>query len=180
MRERLNKFCEFCTIFFRVLSRPVLTLNILPQQYHPILQYRARKLQFKNIYTLNSVEKKNRRKRMIFYGDILHLKSHEIFYKCFSRRMRNLQHAGIAKYFHLLSLSTILHFVILPQPKPEREYEERLRAEIFRWQAPELFHSYEPYRESDVYGLALLIWEMCTSKCVQLNIFFFFFCNVFE
>ncbi|CAL7951373.1 unnamed protein product [Xylocopa violacea] len=47
-------------------------------------------------------------------------------------------------------------------PKPDREYEERLRAETFRWQAPELFHSYEPHKESDVYGLTLLIWEMCT------------------
>lgn len=83
----------------------------------------------------------------------------------------NLQHAStnVVKYFYLLSLLTILHFVILPQPKPEREYEERLRNEIFRWQAPELFRSYEAHKESDVYGLALLIWEMCTSKCVQLN-----------
>lgn len=103
----------------------------------------------------------------------------------FSSNAQSTAREYSVKYFHLLSLLTILHFVILPQPKPEREYEERLRAEIFRWQAPELFHSYEAYRESDVYGLALLIWEMCTSKCVQLNqigqiidpsstIFFFF------
>ena len=49
-------------------------------------------------------------------------------------------------------------------PKPEREYEERLRTEIFRWQAPELFRSYEARKESDVYGLTLLIWEMCTRR----------------
>ncbi|KAF3421918.1 hypothetical protein E2986_01461, partial [Frieseomelitta varia] len=92
----------------------------------------------------------------------MHINGSRNILQCFSRRMHNLRHACIAKYFHLLSLSTILHFVILPQPKPEREYEDRLRAEIFRWQAPELFQSYEPYRESDVYGLALIIWEMCT------------------
>lgn len=64
----------------------------------------------------------------------------------------------------------IFYFVIQLQPKPKREYEERLRAEVFRWQAPELFHGYEPYKESDVYGLALLIWEMCTSKyLIKLN-----------
>ncbi|XP_031841792.1 uncharacterized protein LOC116431042 isoform X2 [Nomia melanderi] len=49
-------------------------------------------------------------------------------------------------------------------PKPNREYEERLRNEIFRWQAPELFESNEPRKESDVYGLAMLIWEMCTMQ----------------
>ncbi|XP_076394374.1 uncharacterized protein LOC100880685 isoform X2 [Megachile rotundata] len=49
-------------------------------------------------------------------------------------------------------------------PKQDREYEERLRTEIFRWQAPELFHSYEPRKESDIYGLTLLIWEMCTMR----------------
>ncbi|KAK2580235.1 hypothetical protein KPH14_012491 [Odynerus spinipes] len=46
---------------------------------------------------------------------------------------------------------------------PKREYEERLRAEIFRWQAPELF-SGKSCKESDIYGLALLIWEMCTTR----------------
>ncbi|KAG7208354.1 hypothetical protein KM043_014590 [Ampulex compressa] len=46
--------------------------------------------------------------------------------------------------------------------KPEREYEERLRAEIFRWLAPEIFYGIEPRKETDVYGLTLLIWEMCT------------------
>lgn len=66
--------------------------------------------------------------------------------------------------FYNAFLIIFFYFATQLQPKPKREYEERLRAEVFRWQAPELFHGYEPYKESDVYGLALLIWEMCTSK----------------
>lgn len=66
--------------------------------------------------------------------------------------------------FYNVFLIIFFYFATQLQPKPKREYEERLRAEVFRWQAPELFHGYEPYKESDVYGLALLIWEMCTSK----------------
>ncbi|KAK9295162.1 hypothetical protein QLX08_010441 [Tetragonisca angustula] len=96
--------------------------------------------------------------------------------KCGGRLSDALRHSHMRGYVHTAISSHCVYLASngvvklggwelamhINSPKPEREYEERLRAEIFRWQAPELFHSYEPYRESDVYGLALLIWEMCT------------------
>ncbi|CAG5093796.1 Similar to SIS8: Probable serine/threonine-protein kinase SIS8 (Arabidopsis thaliana) [Cotesia congregata] len=45
-----------------------------------------------------------------------------------------------------------------------RKYEDCLRAEIFRWQAPELFNRQKPTTATDVYGLALLVWEMATMS----------------
>ncbi|XP_074098386.1 uncharacterized protein LOC141527039 isoform X2 [Cotesia typhae] len=52
-----------------------------------------------------------------------------------------------------------------------RKYEDCLRAEIFRWQAPELFNRQKPTTATDVYGLALLVWEMATMSVpwVDLN-----------
>ncbi|XP_046629155.1 uncharacterized protein LOC124309525 isoform X1 [Neodiprion virginianus] len=50
------------------------------------------------------------------------------------------------------------------EPRPYREWEERLRTEIFKWQAPEMFYGDAPSRACDVYALALLIWEMCTGR----------------
>ncbi|KAK0161752.1 hypothetical protein PV327_008168 [Microctonus hyperodae] len=54
--------------------------------------------------------------------------------------------------------------IYLLQPKGGRNYEKRLRSEIFRWQAPELFIRQKVSTATDVYGLALLIWEMCTMS----------------
>ncbi|KAK1127787.1 hypothetical protein K0M31_003273 [Melipona bicolor] len=96
--------------------------------------------------------------------------------KCSGRLSDALRHAHMRGYVHTAISSHCVYLTSngvvklggwelamhINGPKPEREYEERLRSEIFRWQAPELFCSYEPYRETDVYGLALLIWEMCT------------------
>lgn len=82
--------------------------------------------------------------------------------------MRGYVHTAISSHCVYLASNGIIKLggwelaMHINNPKPKREYEERLRAEVFRWQAPELFHGYEPYKESDVYGLALLIWEMCT------------------
>ncbi|XP_048513237.1 uncharacterized protein LOC105688880 isoform X2 [Athalia rosae] len=50
------------------------------------------------------------------------------------------------------------------EPRPYREWEGRLRTEIFRWQAPEMFYGDTPNRTCDVYALTLLIWEMCTGQ----------------
>ncbi|KOX75689.1 Inactive serine/threonine-protein kinase TEX14, partial [Melipona quadrifasciata] len=96
--------------------------------------------------------------------------------KCGGRLSDALRHSHMRGYVHTAISSHCVYLTSngvvklggwelamhINGPKPEREYEERLRSEIFRWQAPELFRSYEPYTETDVYGLALLIWEMCT------------------
>ncbi|XP_043484130.1 probable tyrosine-protein kinase DDB_G0283397 isoform X2 [Leptopilina heterotoma] len=50
------------------------------------------------------------------------------------------------------------------EPKEEQEFENPLRAEIFRWQAPELFYDQTPTEATDIYGLSLLIWEMTTMQ----------------
>ena len=50
------------------------------------------------------------------------------------------------------------------QPKSKRDFETHLRAEIFRWLAPEIFSDQTPSEATDVYGLSLLIWEMTTSE----------------
>ncbi|OAD60905.1 Inactive serine/threonine-protein kinase TEX14 [Eufriesea mexicana] len=82
--------------------------------------------------------------------------------------MRGYVHSAISSHCVYLASNGIVKLggwelaMHINSQKPEREYEERLRTEVFRWQAPELFHRYEPHKESDVYGLALLIWEMCT------------------
>ncbi|CAD1472538.1 unnamed protein product, partial [Heterotrigona itama] len=96
--------------------------------------------------------------------------------KCGGRLSEALRHSHMRGYVHTAISSHCVYLASngvvklggwelamhINGRKPEREYEERLRAEIFCWQAPELFRSYEPHRESDVYSLALLIWEMCT------------------
>ncbi|XP_043595525.1 uncharacterized protein LOC122573355 isoform X2 [Bombus pyrosoma] len=96
--------------------------------------------------------------------------------KCGGRLSDALRHSHMRGYVHSAINSHCVYLASngvvklggwelamhINSPKPEREYEERLRNEIFHWQAPELFHSYEPYKQSDVYGLALLIWEMST------------------
>ncbi|CAK9798569.1 Inactive serine/threonine-protein kinase TEX14 [Anthophora plagiata] len=82
--------------------------------------------------------------------------------------MRGYVHTAISSHCVFLASSGVVKLggwelaMHINNPKQEREYEERLRSEIYHWQAPELFHGYEPGKESDVYGLALLIWEMCT------------------
>ncbi|XP_033210908.1 uncharacterized protein LOC117168990 isoform X2 [Belonocnema kinseyi] len=48
------------------------------------------------------------------------------------------------------------------EPKSKQDFQARLRAEIFRWQAPEIFRGRAPTEATDVYGLSLLIWEMTT------------------
>ncbi|XP_053596711.1 uncharacterized protein LOC106693063 [Microplitis demolitor] len=45
-----------------------------------------------------------------------------------------------------------------------RKYEDRLRSEIFRWQAPELFSHQRATTATDVYGLTLVMWEMSTMS----------------
>lgn len=50
------------------------------------------------------------------------------------------------------------------QPKEDHEFENRLRGEIFRWQAPEIYSGQIPSEAADIYGLSLLIWEMTTSE----------------
>lgn len=96
--------------------------------------------------------------------------------KCGGRLSDALRHAHMRGYVHTAISSHCVYLASnglvklggwelamhIDSPKPDREYEERLRTEIFRWQAPELFCNYEPHKESDVYGLTLLIWEMCT------------------
>ncbi|XP_017886883.2 uncharacterized protein LOC108629038 [Ceratina calcarata] len=96
--------------------------------------------------------------------------------KCGGRLSDALRHAHMRGYVHTAISSHCVYLASnglvklggwelamhIDSPKPDREYEERLRTEIYRWQAPELFVRYEPHTESDVYGLTLLIWEMCT------------------
>ena len=96
--------------------------------------------------------------------------------KCGGRLSDALRHSHMRGYVHTAISSHCVYLASngivklggwelamnINNPKPDREYQERLRTEIFRWQAPELFHSHEPRKESDVYGLAMLIWEMCT------------------
>ncbi|XP_014477018.1 PREDICTED: uncharacterized protein LOC106745691 isoform X2 [Dinoponera quadriceps] len=53
----------------------------------------------------------------------------------------------------------------LENDNTQRSYEKCLRAEIFKWQAPEFFFGYDLSTKSDVYGLSLLLWEMGTA-CV--------------
>ncbi|XP_054014878.1 uncharacterized protein LOC128895911 isoform X2 [Hylaeus anthracinus] len=98
--------------------------------------------------------------------------------KCGGRLSDALRHTHMRGYVHTAISSHCVYLASsgmiklggwelakhIGSPKQDRKYEERLRAEIFRWQAPELFHSYEPRKESDVYGLAMLIWEMCTMN----------------
>ena len=96
--------------------------------------------------------------------------------KCGGRLSDALRHSHMRGYVHTAISSHCVYLASngivklggwelamnINNPKPDREFQERLRTEIFRWQAPELFHSHEPRKESDVYGLAMLIWEMCT------------------
>ncbi|XP_033330052.2 uncharacterized protein LOC117222460 isoform X2 [Megalopta genalis] len=98
--------------------------------------------------------------------------------KCVGRLSDALRHSHVLGYVHSAISSHCVYLASsgivklggwelamqVDNPKPNREYEERLRNEIFRWQAPELFHDYEPRKESDVYGLAMLIWEMSTMQ----------------
>ncbi|XP_043258000.1 uncharacterized protein LOC122400539 isoform X1 [Colletes gigas] len=97
--------------------------------------------------------------------------------KCGGRLSDALRHTHMRGYVHSAISSHCVYLTSsgnvklggwelamqIGRPKPDREHKERLRTEIFRWQAPELFHSCEPRKESDVYGLTLLIWEMCTT-----------------
>ncbi|XP_078050523.1 uncharacterized protein LOC144477012 isoform X2 [Augochlora pura] len=98
--------------------------------------------------------------------------------KCVGRLSDALRHSHVLGYVHSAISSHCVYLASsgiaklggwelamqVDNPKPNREYEERLRNEIFRWQAPELFEDYEPRKESDVYGLAMLIWEICTMQ----------------
>ncbi|XP_076643353.1 uncharacterized protein LOC143353714 isoform X2 [Halictus rubicundus] len=98
--------------------------------------------------------------------------------KCVGRLSDALRHSHALGYVHSAISSHCVYLASsgivklggwelamhVDNPKPNREYEERLRNEIFRWQAPELFHDCKPCKESDVYGLAMLIWEMCTMQ----------------
>ena len=53
-------------------------------------------------------------------------------------------------------------------PRPKREYEERLRNEIFRWQAPELFHSLRTTIKRAIYTDWLIdlgnVYNACTME----------------
>ncbi|XP_076278097.1 uncharacterized protein LOC143207997 isoform X1 [Lasioglossum baleicum] len=98
--------------------------------------------------------------------------------KCVGRLSDALRHSHVLGYVHSAISSHCVYLASsgivklggwelamhVDNPKPNREYEERLRNEVFRWQAPELFHDCEPCKASDVYGLAMLIWEMCTTE----------------
>ncbi|XP_046834257.1 uncharacterized protein LOC124430982 isoform X1 [Vespa crabro] len=81
--------------------------------------------------------------------------------------MRGYVHSAISSHCVYLAFGETVKLagwelaINLAKPKPKQEYEDILRSEIFRWQAPELFSGIS-CKESDVYGLALLIWEMCT------------------
>ncbi|XP_011884089.1 PREDICTED: inactive serine/threonine-protein kinase TEX14-like, partial [Vollenhovia emeryi] len=46
----------------------------------------------------------------------------------------------------------------------ERDFEKYLRLENFKWQAPALCYGHHPNTKIDVYGLMLLLWEMCTGS----------------
>ncbi|XP_015609453.1 uncharacterized protein LOC107274657 isoform X2 [Cephus cinctus] len=98
--------------------------------------------------------------------------------KCSGKLADALRHAHMRGYIHGALSSHCVYLasggnvklggwelsVTEDNSRPDREYESRLRAEIFRWQAPELFRGHAPSKQSDVYGLALLIWEMCTMR----------------
>ncbi|XP_035724443.1 uncharacterized protein LOC118442665 isoform X2 [Vespa mandarinia] len=81
--------------------------------------------------------------------------------------MRGYVHSAISSHCVYLAFGETVKLagwelaINLGKPKPKQEYEDILRSEIFRWQAPELFSGIS-CKENDVYGLALLIWEMCT------------------
>ncbi|KAL2720576.1 inactive serine/threonine-protein kinase TEX14-like isoform X2 [Vespula squamosa] len=83
--------------------------------------------------------------------------------------MRGYVHSAISSHCVYLAFGETVKLagwelaINLINPKPKQEYEDILRGEIFRWQAPELFSGIS-CKESDVYGLALLIWEMCTMR----------------
>ncbi|XP_015122837.1 uncharacterized protein LOC107045189 isoform X2 [Diachasma alloeum] len=55
-------------------------------------------------------------------------------------------------------------------PKIFHDYEDRLRSEIFRWQAPELLSGHEASAATDIYSLTLLMWEMCTTNIPWNNL----------
>ncbi|XP_011302773.1 inactive serine/threonine-protein kinase TEX14-like [Fopius arisanus] len=55
-------------------------------------------------------------------------------------------------------------------PKTFHEYEDRLRSEIFKWQAPELLSGHEASIATDIYSLTLLMWEMCTMNIPWNNL----------
>jgi len=54
----------------------------------------------------------------------------------------------------------------------ERYYAKYLRMEIEKWQAPEMSYRVYATKKSDVYCLALLLWEMCTSKYFIKNFYY--------
>nr|XP_050868327.1 uncharacterized protein LOC127072147 isoform X1 [Vespula vulgaris] len=88
--------------------------------------------------------------------------------------MRGYVHSAISSHCVYLAFGETVKLagwelaINLTKPKPKQEYEDILRGEIFRWQAPELFSGIS-CKESDVYGLALLIWEMCTMRVPWTN-----------
>ncbi|KAK0169765.1 hypothetical protein PV328_010406 [Microctonus aethiopoides] len=98
--------------------------------------------------------------------------------KCARNLAAAIKHAHMLGYIHsaisphcvFLSSNGIMKLggfelaINVNGPKGARNYEKRLRSEIFRWQAPELFIRQKVSTATDVYGLTLLIWEMCTMN----------------
>ncbi|XP_044589527.1 probable serine/threonine-protein kinase DDB_G0288147 isoform X2 [Cotesia glomerata] len=83
--------------------------------------------------------------------------------------MRGYVHSAINSHFVFLTSNRVIKLGgwelavdINKITVDARKYEDCLRAEIFRWQAPELFNRQKPTTATDVYGLALLVWEMAT------------------
>ncbi|KAI4489429.1 hypothetical protein M0802_011184 [Mischocyttarus mexicanus] len=83
--------------------------------------------------------------------------------------MRGYVHSAISSHCVYLAFGETVKLagwelaVSVNNSKPKEKYEDILRSEIFRWQAPELFSNIV-CKKNDIYGLALLIWEMCTMR----------------
>ncbi|XP_015185907.1 PREDICTED: uncharacterized protein LOC107071427 isoform X2 [Polistes dominula] len=83
--------------------------------------------------------------------------------------MRGYIHSAISPHCVYLTFGETVKLagwelaVSVTNTKSPKIYEDILRSEIIRWQAPELFSNIV-CKENDIYGLALLIWEMCTMR----------------
>ncbi|XP_014611193.1 PREDICTED: uncharacterized protein LOC106790642 [Polistes canadensis] len=83
--------------------------------------------------------------------------------------MRGYIHSAISPHCVYLTFGETVKLagwelaVSVTNSKSKQKYEDILRSEIIRWQAPELFSNIV-CKENDIYGLALLIWEMCTMR----------------
>ncbi|XP_063980477.1 uncharacterized protein LOC135164242 isoform X2 [Diachasmimorpha longicaudata] len=90
--------------------------------------------------------------------------------------MRGYIHSAISPHCVFLATTGIVKLggwelaTNINGPKQFCDYEDHLRSEIYRWQAPELFSGHEVSAATDVYSLVLLIWEMCTMNIPWNNL----------